>query len=132
MIACADLCKIVEHRLGDANLLHQHKRDDGAQYLVGYAVEIALKVRFCRNKGELDFPTTKAEFQNWKTKYGVWLKQHSLQNLADATGWDSSTLWFEWSQITKWDVTMRYSHGFAKPGETSNMIAAAAVIVGAL
>jgi len=133
MITRIDLRKITENRLEDAEVLYRNKRYDGAQYLVGYAVEIALKWRFCCDMSEPSFPETKTEFLGWKEKYSVWLKVHSLQNLVDATTVDLVPILYEWSLVAKWEPGMRYSPiGYAKAGDTRSMIDAAIVIVGAL
>lgn len=47
------LTKIARARIEDAKVLVHSKRYDGAVYLCGYAVEIALKVRICRTLIEL-------------------------------------------------------------------------------
>ena len=133
MITCADLQKITHARLKDANVLLTNRRYDGAMYLVGYAVEIALKRRFCQDNGEVSFPSTQTEFETWRNKYGVRLNTHALQNLADATTWDCTSYWAEWSSFTTWAETLRYSPiGYAAPKGTQRMIAAANVIVGVL
>ena len=133
MITCADLQNITHARLKDANVLLTNRRYDGAMYLVGYAVEIALKRRFCQDKGETSFPSAHTEFEVWRNKHDVWLMTHSLQTLADATTWDCTSSWAEWSVFTKWAETLRYSPiGYAAPKDTKRMVAAAAVIVGVL
>ena len=45
MINKKELRKIAKAKLKDAELLYQHKRYDSAYYLVGYAVELALKAK---------------------------------------------------------------------------------------
>jgi len=44
----SDLQKIARARLRDADVLYRAQRYDGAIYLCGYAVEIALKARICK------------------------------------------------------------------------------------
>jgi len=48
MIVVSDLRKIARARLEDAAVLCEAGRYDGAVYVCGYAVEIALKARICR------------------------------------------------------------------------------------
>lgn len=50
MIPKADLKATARARLRDAQVLLRGKRLDGAVYLCGYAVEIALKARICRTQ----------------------------------------------------------------------------------
>lgn len=56
MISTKDLKAIARARLRDAHLLLRAKRFDGAFYLCGYAVELALKARICRTLKWAGFP----------------------------------------------------------------------------
>lgn len=133
MIPRTDLKAIVEARLVDSRVLFDGQRYDAAQYLVGYAVELALKARFCADKGETEFPGTLGEFRAWEEKHGIRLDRHTLLELREATSADLTKYLYKWSLVEKWHPTMRYSPiGYATPGDTRSMIAAAKVIVGAL
>jgi len=48
VIPVAELDKLAQARLDDAQALLAANRYDGATYLCGYAVEMALKARTCR------------------------------------------------------------------------------------
>lgn len=48
MITASALTRLARARLADARALLQAKRYDGAVYLGGYVVEMALKARICR------------------------------------------------------------------------------------
>jgi HEPN domain-containing protein len=48
MISVGELDNIAQARIGDAKVLLAAGRFDGATYLCGYAVEVALKARICR------------------------------------------------------------------------------------
>ncbi|NLJ29092.1 MAG: HEPN domain-containing protein [Deltaproteobacteria bacterium] len=48
MIAINDLRKIAQARFKDADVLLKAWRYDGAIYLCGYAIELALKARICK------------------------------------------------------------------------------------
>ena len=47
MISIADLRAIAVARLDDAKALSANGRADGAAYVCGYAIELALKARIC-------------------------------------------------------------------------------------
>jgi HEPN domain-containing protein len=47
MIRTTDVEEIARARLQDADILLTSERYDGAIYLCGYAVELALKARIC-------------------------------------------------------------------------------------
>lgn len=64
MIKVADLQKLARARLKDAKSLLSAKRFDGAIYIGGYVVEIALKARICRTLKWSEFPETRKEFES--------------------------------------------------------------------
>ena len=81
MISIAELRKIVSARLRDAEVLHQGGRFDGAVYLCGYAVELALKARICKTLKWSGFPSTNSEFQGLQS-----FKTHRLDLLLSLFG----------------------------------------------
>lgn len=76
MITLKDLRLIARARLQDSEVLFKAGRYDGAAYLAGYAVEIALKTRICKTLKWLGFPETAKEFENYAS-----LKTHKLDVL---------------------------------------------------
>ncbi|HBL27338.1 MAG TPA: hypothetical protein DD490_10940 [Acidobacteria bacterium] len=67
MIPSVTLRAISAARLEDARQLLAAGRFDGAVYLCGYAVELALKARICDTLGWSDFPETPKEFQPYQS-----------------------------------------------------------------
>jgi HEPN domain-containing protein len=67
MVPIADLRKIAKGRLVDADVLFQAGRYDGAIYLCGYAVEIALKARICRTLKWPGYPSNFTGYLSFKT-----------------------------------------------------------------
>ena len=65
MIHRTDLRKLARTRLGDAQKLFESKRYDGAIYLAGYAIELALKARICQTLEWPGFPESRREFENY-------------------------------------------------------------------
>lgn len=64
MLAVGDLVGIAQARLEDAQTLARAGRFDGAVYLCGYAVELALKARICNTLSWTHFPETQKEFES--------------------------------------------------------------------
>ncbi|MGH9933419.1 MAG: HEPN domain-containing protein [Pyrinomonadaceae bacterium] len=81
MIEHGELLKIAEERLKDAEALLAAGRYDGAIYLGGYVVELALKSRICRTLNWKSFPQTTGEFQNYRS-----FKTHDLDVLLSLSG----------------------------------------------
>src|SRR5437016_6763901 len=106
MIAAADFRKIVKARLKDAEVLLSAGRFDGAVYLCGYSVEIALKARVCRSLKWDEFPSTTKEFQGYHS-----FKTHNLDVLLHLSGAEKkikSKHLTAWSFVTRWEPDTRY------------------------
>lgn len=98
-----DLAKV---RLEDARVLSRQGRFDGAAYIVGYAVELALKARICKTLGWPAFPESRGEFQDLQS-----FKTHNLAVLLRLSGMESKvkTLHFQaWSAVENWSPESRY------------------------
>lgn len=63
MISREQLGRLAKARLTDAQVLYKAGRFDGAFYLCGYAIELALKARICRTLKWPEFPETNQEFR---------------------------------------------------------------------
>ena len=97
------------------------RRYDGAVYLCGYAVELALKARICTVLHWPGFPSTQAEFKGLQS-----FKVHELDILLRLAGREAkirASYSTEWSVVTQWDPDTRY-----KPVGSSNRAAAASMI----
>jgi HEPN domain-containing protein len=136
MILRSDLRKIARARLRaqglrDAEVLFRSQRYDGAIYLCGYAVEIALKARICRTLSWPGYPSTGGEFQNYQT-----FRRHNLDVLLRLSGVEErvkTTLMVEWSAVAAWDPEVRYKPiGRATRQDAELMIASARVLSRAL
>ncbi len=74
----ADFQKLTELRLAEAKVLLDSKRYEGAYYLMGYAVECALKACIDKQTREYDFPA----------KDSMDLYVHDLNNLLRYSGFE--------------------------------------------
>lgn len=121
MISVKDLRDIAQARLEDSELLYGAKRYDGAAYLCGYVVELALKAKICDALRWKGFPETKREFENYRS-----FRTHSLDVLLSLTGVEQEVktkLLAEWSIVAKWDPEVRYKAiGTAKSEDAKSMI----------
>ena len=131
MISKADLRKISRARLLDAKELLRAKRYDGAVYVCGYAVEIALKARICRSLGWTEYPSIKRDFQNLQS-----FKSHDLDVLLRLSGVESNIKTNhigEWSAVATWDPEVRYKPvGTATRQDAEMIIDAATKLLRAL
>jgi len=107
MITRSELRKIARERLKDAEALLKAGRYDGATYLGGYVVELALKNRICKTLRWSGFPQTRGEFQSFQS-----FKTHDLDVLLSLSGLEDKikTKYFaEWSAVATWDPEVRYN-----------------------
>jgi HEPN domain-containing protein len=121
MISPKDLRTIARARLRDAQVLLKAKRFDGAFYLSGYAVELALKARICRTLKWRDFPQSGREFDDFRS-----LRTHDLEVLLKFSGFEqrvTAKALKEWSVVAKWNPEKRYQAiGLLKPPEAAEMV----------
>jgi HEPN domain-containing protein len=102
----ADLQRLAEERLNDAEILFANNRFGAAYYLVGYAVECGLKACIAK--------LTKAEdFYDKTLAKSIFI--HKLEDLAKYAGFDvkqlslvDSTFAAYWAQVKDWSEESRY------------------------
>ncbi|MBA3343340.1 MAG: HEPN domain-containing protein [Gemmatimonadaceae bacterium] len=105
MIAVADLDTISRARVDDAKILLAAKRFDGAVYMCGYAIEIALKARVCRTLGWNEFPMTQNEFKGLTN-----FKTHDLDLLLRLSGVEANIKqihFLVWNAVAVWNPEAR-------------------------
>ena|ERR1051325_7653935 len=106
MISSVELRKIAKARLLDATALLKAKRYDGAYYLAGYAIELALKARICRTLKWSGFPESAQDFKGLQS-----IKTHDLEILLRFSGIESRLKqkhMTEWSVVLNWNPEKRY------------------------
>jgi HEPN domain len=107
MISVAELDSIARARIEDAQALLTAGRFDGATYLCGYAVEVALKARICRALNWADFPSTGSEFQAYRS-----FQTHDLDVLLRLSGQGPRIMQNHfplWNAVARWTVESRYN-----------------------
>jgi HEPN domain-containing protein len=124
VIQASQLRSIAKARLRDADVLLRAKRFDGAFYLCGYAVELALKSRICRTLGWSSFPETKSEFEGLQS-----IKTHDLERLLRFSGIEERIrrkYLSEWSEVVNWNPEKRYQAiGQSTPQQATDMLTSA-------
>jgi HEPN domain-containing protein len=131
MIAAGDLRRIAQARLKDAEGLQKAKRHDGAVYLCGYAMEIALKARICRVLKWAGYPSTRSDFESYQS-----FRTHDLDVLLHLSASEAKVKadhLAEWSVVAAWDPNARYrTIGSASPQDAADMITAAKTLLAAI
>ena len=131
MINRTELRKIARVRLKDAEALLRAGRYDGAIYLGGYVVELALKSRICKTLKWTGFPQTRGEFQSFQS-----FKTHDLDVLLSSSGVEDkikAKYLAEWSAVASWDPEARYNPiGSASKTDAELLIEAARKLLSVL
>src|SRR6266513_1017701 len=107
MIPVGELDKIAKARLQDAKALVAAGRYDGATYLCGYSVEVALKARICRVLNWPTFPSTSGEFQPYRS-----FQTHELDVLLRLSGQEAKVKeghFALWNSVVTWKPESRYN-----------------------
>ncbi len=122
---------IARERLTDAETLLNANRYDGAVYLCGYSIEIALKHKICQTLNWTDFPSTNKEFENYRS-----LKTHDLDVFLSLTGVEvtlKAGYLAEWSAASTWNPEARYNHtGKITSADATFMINSDKTLIGIL
>ena len=128
MIYTDELRRMSEARKADADTLYQGRRYDAAMYLAGYAVELALKARICETLGWSWFPSSTAEFRDYRS-----LQTHDLKVLLEFSGIKNrvnAERADAWKAVKGWGPDWRYLPvNSAKDDTCSKMIDAVAALL---
>lgn len=131
MLTRRELKQIARARLKDAEVLLSARRYDGASYLCGYAVEIALKAKVCETLKWKGFPSTSAEFKNYQS-----FRTHSLDVLLTLSGVEAKVkkrYFAAWSVVADWDPEARYEPaGKVSEGGARSMIESTKALMAAV
>lgn len=111
-------------RLDEAQLLHDNRRFDGAVYLCGYAIELALKYVILKDR-LWGFPEEPEEFKLYEN-----MKTHDLEDLlklADKVQMKNDrTFSIPWGYVNNWRSEFRYRPvGTATEMDSAQMLSSA-------
>jgi hypothetical protein len=128
LILLDDLDRIAMARLADAEALARAGRFDGAVYVCGYAVEVALKARICRTLNWVGFPASSSEFHGLHS-----FRTHDLLTLLRLSGRKTDivpTYNTVWEPLEEWRPELRYRPvGSTTAHDAQNMIACTAKLL---
>jgi len=122
MIPITEFEQTALEKLLDAECLFIGNRFDGAVYMARCALEIAFKVRLCKENGLTEFPESDEEFKahdlyHWKKHFSVKLvKQCSVYTKIKEEYQN------EWSSVQNWNVAMRYKSLEKSKADADNFI----------
>lgn len=95
-------------RLKEVKILYDNRLYDGASYLSGYVIELALKARICKIL-DLDYPDRGDISRSFKThKLDNLIKLGGLYNKFDTELNTNNDFKINWSLIKTWSEEFRY------------------------
>ncbi len=107
------------------------KEYDGATYLCGYAVELILKARICKNLNWKGYPASNKEFERFQS-----FRVHDLETLLNLTGIQErirTNYIKHWSNVRGWSPADRYRPpGWVSPVKAREILASASFFVSKL
>ncbi|MET0264010.1 MAG: hypothetical protein ABW202_00205 [Duganella sp.] len=128
MLSIKNLQELAVARLDDARVLCAAQRLEGAYYLSGYSVELALKAQICRTLRWPGFPETNKEFERFSS-----FKVHNLEVLLKLSGREESVkrrYLAEWTTVKRWLPEWRYLPvGATSRGDVEDMLYAASTLL---
>ena len=131
MIDRGEMVNIAQARLEDATVLADSERCEGAIYMCGYAVEIALKARICETLDWQGYPSTARDFEKYRS-----FRTHGLDVLLHLSGVEKmirTEFLTEWSAVLGWDPQARYRPvGSSTKEDAEYMIESARTLLEAL
>lgn len=108
MIKLEELQQQARDRLKEAKVLYENGCIHWSVYTCGYGIETALKKKICETLRWLGYPSSEADFRQFKS-----FKTHDLNVLLHLSGVEDQIkeeLFTEWSIIaSSWNPEMRYS-----------------------
>ncbi len=95
-------------RLRDARVLLENQRFSGAYYLLGYAVECALKACIARKSKRFDFPDRRMVNDSYTHDLEKLLRVSGLLDVYEEERQANPQLEINWSIVKQWSEEARY------------------------
>ena len=102
--------QLAKLRVKEGRLLLDNGHYSGAYYLLGYAIECALKACIAKNIQKYDFPDKKMVTKSWNHDLTELLGVAQLQQKLDTNIRNSPNFAANWAIVKDWKVETRYEH----------------------
>jgi hypothetical protein len=108
-----DFQQLTELRVREAESLRTGGHLEGAYYLLGYAVEFALKACFCKRIAEHDFPDKKLVDKAYSHDLSKLLEVSGVEAEFDSAVGLNPALGLKWKTVVEWNERFRYTTSLA-------------------
>lgn len=106
----SDLEALVDVRVKEAKLLLGNKCYEGAYYLLGYALECAIKACIAKQVREYDFPDKQLANASYTHKLGDLLGVAGLKQKLQEKEKTDEDFKLNWAVANRWSEDARYEH----------------------
>jgi hypothetical protein len=106
----SDLETLVDVRVKEAKLLPDNKCYEGAYYLLGYALECAIKACIAKQVREHDFPDKQLANASYTHKLGDLLGVAGLKQKLQEKEKTDEDFKLNWAVANRWSEDVRYEH----------------------
>jgi len=110
-----DFQQLSDIRVKEAKILLDNQCFDGAYYLLGYAVECALKSCISKQFKEHDFPDLQTVKDSYTHNLNKLLVTAGLKQQLHTDGQTNPQLQSNWMLVTNWSEQFRYQHSITQP-----------------
>jgi hypothetical protein len=111
-----DFQKLANLRVAEARTLLDNGHFAGAYYLIGYAVECALKACIAKQTNQFDFPDLRTVRDSHTHNLGQLLTGSGLKLEHDKEIQSSSQFAANWAAVTEWSEQSKYSTDISREG----------------
>lgn len=106
----SDLEALVDIRVNEAKLLLDNRRFEGAYYLLGYALECAIKACIAKQVKEHDFPDKQLANASYTHKLSDLLGVAGLKQKLQEKEEADEDFRLNWAVVKEWSEDARYEH----------------------
>ncbi len=104
----ADLQKLAELRIEEAEILLKARKYAGAYYLAGYAVECGLKACVAKKTKRFEFPDKQLVLDSYTHTIEKLVSVAGLKSQRDADAASDTSLLANWGTVKDWTEESRY------------------------
>ncbi len=147
MVTLATLKYLAAQKSKDATILFQNKRNAGAIYLMGYALEFTLKRKISLTLNFTNgFPESNSELHAYATQLAIFnaghtgvqlthikqIRNHDLEQLLAFSGVETrimSSYFNDWANVKSWNPEKRYIKQRLTGEKTAQFIQSARILL---
>jgi hypothetical protein len=109
-----DFQKLARKRIREGRILLKANAPDGAYYLLGLAIEAALKACIARKTKRFEFPDKSAVNQSYSHDLSQLLAVSGLRPMVDNLSQTNQKFAANWAVVKDWNIESRYQDQDAK------------------